>query len=310
MTSEELISRLRPTLAQTLPRPGAGHTTERHRRLFEIGRQDLSLARLAETHWDAIAILAEAGNPAETDVLYGVWAAEIPGAGGLELSCTESGFAVTGKKMFASGAALVDRALVTVVKPEHRLIDIDLRLHRESIFIDEAGWKSAAFAATRTATVTFRQSRIREDDIVGPAGWYLDRPGFWHGACGPAACWAGGAAGLVDFALLQARDDPHTLAHRAAMRSSVWAMESFLETAGRETDVEPKNSIAAKRRALTVRHLVEQACSEILSRFARAYGPYPLAMNEEIARRRHELDLYVRQSHAERDLEVLGRLDK
>jgi hypothetical protein len=31
-------------------------------------------------------------------------------------------------------------------------------------------------------------------------------------------------------------------------------------------------------------------------------------MEEEVGRRYQELDLYVRQSHAERDLEVLGRL--
>lgn len=59
-------------------------------------------------------------------------------------------------------------------------------------------------------------------------------------------------------------------------------------------------------RALTVRHLVEQACTDILRRLARAYGPHPLAMEEDVSRRYQELDLYLRQSHAERDLESLG----
>ena len=56
-----------------------------------------------------------------------------------------------------------------------------------------------------------------------------------------------------------------------------------------------------------LRHLVEQECTNILRRLPRAYGPYPLAMNEQTARRYQELDLYLRQSHAERDLESLGR---
>ena len=60
-------------------------------------------------------------------------------------------------------------------------------------------------------------------------------------------------------------------------------------------------------RALTVRHLVEQACTDVLRRLPRAYGPYPLVMEENISRRYQELDLYLRQSHAERDLEALGR---
>jgi len=61
------------------------------------------------------------------------------------------------------------------------------------------------------------------------------------------------------------------------------------------------------QRALTVRHLVEQACTEVLRRLPRAYGPHPLAMDEDVSRRYQELDLYLRQSHAERDLEALGK---
>jgi hypothetical protein len=60
-------------------------------------------------------------------------------------------------------------------------------------------------------------------------------------------------------------------------------------------------------RALRVRHLIEQTCTDTLRRFARAYGPHPLTMIGDTSRRYHELDLYLRQSHAERDLESLGR---
>ena len=43
-------------------------------------------------------------------------------------------------------------------------------------------------------------------------------------------------------------------------------------------------------------------------RFGRAFGPRPLAFDAEISRLYHELSLYIRQSHAESDLEDLGRL--
>ena len=274
---------------------------------MEVGRRDLSLARLAEAHWDAVAILADAGHEPEPNAIYGVWASEIPG-NAVEVSQAGDGFRLNGSKMFSSGATLVDRALVTVVNPEQLLVDVDLRANSGTIRFDESGWKTQAFSQTHTATVTFRETRVSAGKIIGHPGFYLDRPGFWHGACGPAACWAGGAAGLVDFASMQKRDDPHTMAHLAAMRSSVWALRTFLLTAGQEIDEDPNHRGKAQIRALTVRHLVEQACSEILMRFARAYGPYPLAMNEDVARRRQELDLYLRQSHAERDLETLGRL--
>jgi hypothetical protein len=53
--------------------------------------------------------------------------------------------------------------------------------------------------------------------------------------------------------------------------------------------------------------LEEERCSDVLRRFARAYGPRPLAFNREASRRYRELDQYIRQSHAERDLESLER---
>lgn len=307
MNDTELISELRSNLANEMPLPGKGQTDLRHLRLMELGRRNLSMARLAEAHLDAVAILAEAGRSPKEDALYGVWASEIPGEA-LNLSASAEGFLVNGRKMFCSGAALIDRALVTVTQPEHRLVDIDLRAGANTITLDESGWKTQAFRETKTAAVTFRNTAILEKEIIGPVGWYLDRSSFWHGGCGPAACWAGGAEGLVEYASTQSRRDPHTLAHLAAMRASVWGMRSFLEKAGREIDIDPDNRLHAQIRALTARHLIEQACTDVLRRFARAYGPYPLAMNEESAQRYQELDLYLRQSHAERDLESLGRL--
>lgn len=303
MTSAALIARLRESLATPPPLPAAGETPARHKYLLALGREDLSLARLAEAHWDAVAILAEAGRSPEPGALYGVWAAEIPGKA-LTLTPTESGFSLGGTKPFCSGAGLVDRALITVTSPEQILLDV--ALHNRGIAFDESSWHTAAFAETQTATATFDGLTVTAADFVGAPGFYLSRPGFWHGACGPASCWAGGAIGLVDWALQQKRDDPHTRAHLGAMTASAWALESLLNAAGREIDASPLNVRAAHIRALTVRHLVEQHATDILRRFARAYGPHPLAFDSEASRRYQELDLYLRQSHAERDLEALA----
>jgi hypothetical protein len=43
-----------------------------------------------------------------------------------------------------------------------------------------------------------------------------------------------------------------------------------------------------------------------LTRFGRAFGPHPLAMDLGISRRFAEVELYIRQCHAERDLQQLG----
>ena len=305
MKRDELLERFRCVAAEDIPLPGAGQTAVRHRRLMEVGHEELSLARLAEAHWDAVAILAEADRKPESGVLYGVWASEIPGQA---VTITESSgnLLLSGTKMFCSGAGLIDRALVTVGTTDHRLIDVDLRGETRSITFDNSSWKTSAFCETKTAKVTFESTHCSTANIIGSSRWYLDRPGFWHGACGPAACWAGGALGLVDYAKMQSRDDAHTMAHLGAMSASAWVLRVLLESAGHEIDANALDVASARVRARTVRHLVEQASTDILRRIPRAYGPHPLAMNESISRRYQELDIYLRQFHAERDLEALG----
>lgn len=307
MSLEARMRRLMEAGRLDLPVPGRGETPRRHRMLAAFGREDLSIARLAEAHTDAVAILAEAGKRAAPGVLYGVWASEIPDQP-LRMECAAGRMTVEGTKMFCSGAGIVDRALVTVRVPDHRLLNVDLRAHDATVGFCDCGWIAQAFAETHTATAKFSGTPIGEHDIVGSPGWYLDRPGFWHGACGPAACWAGGAMGLVDWARQHCSDNPHARAHLGAMESAVWAMEACLDAAGREIDADPVNQEAAHRRALSLRHTIEQGCMEILQRFGRTFGPRPLAFDEAISRRYQELELYVRQSHAERDLEELGKL--
>jgi alkylation response protein AidB-like acyl-CoA dehydrogenase len=306
-----LLERFAAIAREPLPVPGSGATPERHRRLMQIGREDLSLAKLVEAHYDAVSILAEAGREPQPGALYAVWASEIPGQA-LSLEPSGSGYLLSGTKMFASGAGLVDRALITAGTPEQpraqSLVEVDLRQHPDAITIDGSAWQTDAFRLTRTSTLTFRSLEVPTDAILGTPGWYVERPGFWHGASGPAACWAGGVAGLLDVASRSTRQDPHTLAHYAAMHANIWALESCLDAAGREIDVDPRDREGAQIRALQVRHLVEQTCTDTLRRFARAYGPYPLSMDAETSRRYREADLYLRQSHGERDLESLGRL--
>ena len=307
MTTGELKARLVAVVSEELPLPGGGRTAERLSLIAETAREDLSLAKLAEAHWDAVAILAEAGRAPDHLRLYAVWASEIPGQA-LRLERTKEGYQLSGSKPFCSGIGMVDRALVTVGLPKQLLVEVDLRQNEERIDADLETWKVDAFRATQTGAITFLNSRLSPNAPVGAPGWYLERPGFWHGACGPAACWAGGVAGLLDFALNSKRDDPHTLAHLGAIQASVWGMYSILRQAGDEIDDAPCDAKAAQIRALQLRHLIEQMGAEILQRFSRAYGPSPLSMDEKTARRYHEAALYMRQSHAERDLEGLGRL--
>jgi hypothetical protein len=57
-----------------------------------------------------------------------------------------------------------------------------------------------------------------------------------------------------------------------------------------------------------VRAVVEHAVDEAIVRTGRALGPAPLVLDARHAQRVADLTIYVRQSHAERDLAALGKL--
>jgi alkylation response protein AidB-like acyl-CoA dehydrogenase len=295
----------------TLPDPASGRTAERHISLLEVGRADLQVARVAEAHTDAVSILHEAGRTEQPGALYGVWAAEDPSCA-LELrerGDRSGGFVLSGTKAFCTGATILDRSLVTV-RHDGAAYLIDVHVRDDSITFDSSGWITPAFDETVTAVASFQDTEISEGDVVGPPGWYLDRVGFWHGACGPAACWAGGAIGLVDHAIdcgSSKPADPHRDAQLGALAGLRWQLQTLVEAAGHEIDRLPEDVPAAMQRALMLRHNVERAATAIVDLYGRALGPRPLIQDAAIVRRIGELQLYIRQHHDEHDLESIGR---
>jgi len=82
-----------------------------------------------------------------------------------------------------------------------------------------------------------------------------------------------------------------------------------LDQAADEIDDDPLDrKDAGSRRALRVRTLIEAVATEVLDRAGRALGAGPLGHDGDHAQRVADLTVYLRQHHAERDLEQLGRL--
>jgi alkylation response protein AidB-like acyl-CoA dehydrogenase len=299
------VTRLAADHAWSLPRPGLGQSPQRWHALCEIGRVDLSLARVMEAHADALSILAEAGHDRRAHALYGVWASD--GASSRLNAQREAGqWVLEGRKQYCTGASFVSAALVTAHCADAVWL-FDVPMTAPGIQVERSNWQNSAFADTATGPVTFERVIVPEASLLGGPGWYLERPGFWHGAVGPAACWAGGAMSLVDAACALNRGDPHSRAHLGALIGESWGLTAVLEHAGREIDADPQDkALQARRRALMARHLIERSCTEILDRFGRATGPQLLAFDAQVARQYSALALYIRQCHGERDLESIA----
>ena len=303
------LARLVTTGALALPLPGGGRTAERFLALAEVAATDLSLARLSEGHVDALAILAEACRTPVPNARYGVWAAEPPDAR-VHASRSPDGWILHGRKRYCSGARGLDRALVTADCEGHSRL-FDVALDHPSVHVVGDTWHAVGMAATESLDVELDRVPVAEDRFVGAPGFYLARPGFWQGAIGVAACWYGGALGAYRTLHAQCRrgtPNEHQLAHLGAVAACCETMTTMLLDAADAIDrgLDPDED-ARRRRALVVRHVVEQGCQEVLTRVGRAGGTTPLTFDRAHARRAADLVVYLRQHHAERDLAALGR---
>lgn len=288
--------------------PARGDTRRRYDALAEIAAHDLSLARICEGHTDAMTILGEAGRAGRPG-LYGVWAAEA-GDRPVVAQPSQRGWTLRGCKRYASGATGIERALVTArTDGGGCLFDVDLA--SPGVRPVAGTWQAVGMAATESLDVAFEDVVVPADAQIGHAGFYLARSGFWHGAVDVAACWYGGALGA--FRMLRKRlaggaPTDHQRAHLGAVAAACEMMRGALHAAADEIDASAPADPDGRRRALVVRHIVEQGCQDVLARVGRAAGTSALVFDRAHARRAADLVVYLRQHHAERDLADLGSL--
>jgi alkylation response protein AidB-like acyl-CoA dehydrogenase len=283
-------------LGRQAPLPGSGATIDLWETLATLAAADLGTVRAIEPHLDALAILAQAGEPVP-DGTWGVFAAE----GGDE-PLTFDGSTLSGVKPWCSLADRLDHALVTAHLDGggRQLFAVDLR--DAGVEVLPHSWHARGLAEIPSGPVRFRAVPAR---AVGAPGWYLERPGFEWGGLGVAACWFGGAVGVARavHAAAAAKPHPFLLMHLGAIDRVLDDARRALAEAARLVDAHDEDTRLLTKR---VRATVATAGEEVLERAGHALGPAPLALDAAHAKRVADLTLYLRQHHAERDLESLG----
>jgi len=296
-----------------LPKPGRGATLSRWQALARVASQDLALAKLYEGHTDALAIIAELDGLDVLDVLggpgqgagelWGVWAAEPPD-GRLGLRRERGRVLLSGRKAWCSGAGVVTHALVTAWDAHGRQCLLAVPMTAAGITVTDQGWHAVGMGTVSSPDVLFDDV---EATMVGVAGSYTERPGFWHGGCGIAACWYGGTTPLARALAEKARggDDPHLHAHLGVVDVALRSLRALLIEAACWIDEHPRDS--ARTLALRVRAAADETASLVHRHAGRGLGAGPLCRDPAVARRFADLPVFIRQTHAERDLAELGR---
>ncbi|MCI4657252.1 acyl-CoA dehydrogenase [Cryobacterium zhongshanensis] len=294
--------------------PGSGRTERLFDTLATVAAADLTAARVVEAHLDALSILEQAadsgaGHHVESGDgrTWGVFAAEGRGTR-LEARQTESGWRLDGVKPWCSLAGSLSHALVTAHTSEttRRLFVVDLRV--PGITVSDGTWVARGLAALPSGPVDFRGVPA---EPIGVDGWYLDRPGFAWGGIGVAACWWGGAVGVARRVYRDAEErtpDQIGLAHLGAIDILLTASGQALAAAATSIDDGTATGTRGAVRAARVRGLVAGTAESVIERAGHALGPSPLAFDSRHAQRVADLQLYIRQHHAERDEARLGVL--
>ncbi|TFC14291.1 acyl-CoA dehydrogenase family protein [Cryobacterium sp. MDB2-10] len=287
--------RLATHLGSRLPAIGEGNTRHLFEMLATVSAADLSAARVTDGHLAALSVLGQAsvepaqlpGGETGRTRSWGVFAAE---ARGTRLDATESeqGWRLDGLKPWCSLAGSLSNALVTAHTSSDALRLFAVDLAAPGITVLEDTWVGRGLPSITSGPVDFRgvpAVAIREDD------WYFNRPGYAWGGIGVAACWFGGAVGIARRVFRGAQDwpaDQIALAHLGAIDVTLSAGGGVL--------------------AARVRGLVARSVEEVIARAGHALGPWPLAFEARHSQRVADLELYVRQHHAERDEAALGAL--
>lgn len=296
----QLQSKLR-ALAETalpcLPEIGLGDSATRLRAFAEIAAADLSLARLAEGHADALSILSQAGE-VPSDGLYGVWVAGEPPD--LEADGTE----LSGQRPYCSGVGIVERALVTG-GTQAAVILTEIDATGPKVVAIPGTWPAVGMSATASHTVRFENCPTLRH--IGPADFYRDRRGFWLGSLNVAACWYGGALGLARTYLSCTPESALDASTFAEIDTALRTMVLHLNAAAAESDSgTPETS--AELPALRCRRAVYEGCNAVLRLVSEAGGTHLATHHAMQAQRLADLPIYLRQHHPGRERQRLGEV--
>lgn len=276
--------------------------------LIAVGRTDIPLARLTEGHLDALRILREAGETPRADAAYGVWASRSHGTGVRFAARSPSAGAdemlaqLAGTLRFASGAGVLDRALVPVWVDDDTHLLLDLAVSDWPV--DERAWKTSAMATTRSHTINLDRV-VAAGRQIGPANFY--RKGFQLGGVGVAAVWAGGCARVLDLL------DRYQLGRRNAaqqVRRGLAAADLATAVAGcREAARLISADLVTDTRttATLVRSIVGAAGRRLLDQARVLAGPAGLAHDLDLTRAVDDLLLYLGQQNPDGDATYLGQ---
>jgi alkylation response protein AidB-like acyl-CoA dehydrogenase len=304
----------------------------------EFAKVDLSLARCWEGHCNSMVLIEGMGTVAQKERWFSgvvdkgetwvAWSGEPQARAssekvtfGTTTTKVEKGYVVNGKKAFATSAGGAHWAilLVSTAGPggarhnsggSESLLLLACDLSDPSVQVDSSWWDPIGMRATVSHVVTFDNTFIPDENVIGRPGQYLAEN--WQTCFIPhyAAAFLGAAEGayefLLDYVRLQSKvADPYVQHHIGQSAINVETGHLWLRHVAQmwETGRHDEAQLAGSR----ARHIIEHLAEDTVKRTIRACGARSLNRPSPLERIYRDLSFYVRHDNDDHLLATIGR---
>ena len=310
---------------------GLGSESGGHRALLRVlasfGGADLALGRLYEGHVNALLLIVAFGSPeqqrqaaldAQQGKLFGVW--NTGEATPMRLVDQGGCLELRGAKTFATGAAIVERPIVTVERSgwQMTLPRMETPLVANAVRIDRSSWQPLGMASSESFSLSFDGARIATEDLIGAPGDFYRDPLFRGGAIRFAAVQTGALNRLArlfaDWLREKKRqDDPYQLTRLAEIELLSQQAVLWIQRASdiAEACMSPTADEASTRQMIRCGNLtrlaVERSATAVLTHVIAGVGAHGLLRPARFERIIRDLTMYLRQPSPDAALADVGR---
>ncbi len=292
--------------------------------LAAIGGADLALGRILEGHINGVLLVVRYGTPEQAKELSeevsrgglsGVW--NTGGKDLLKLHPEGDAYVFQGEKTFATGAAFVERPIVTAAIPGRGWFMTIPRMHSLGASIDRSFWHPFGMESSESFGVDFTGGVVQQDQVIGAPGDFYRDPMFRGGAIRFAAVQAGAILRLHSlFAewLEETRrgEDPYQIARLAEI--SIASQEAILwvEKAAQVAEAcffstRKDDSERMIECANMMRTAIERLATRVMQMVTAGVGAHGLLQPQRFERILRDLTMYLRQPAPDQTLAGIGR---
>lgn len=289
-----------------------------------IGSGNLVLGRVIEGHFNAQLLISQFGTQKQKEDfsedafegrLFGVWNTQAND--GVFLTFEKEVYTLSGSKTFATGSGYVSRPIVTATTTSNSWQMCVPALDDRSALADAKFWNPMGMRATKSYKMTFDNTVISEDNLLGEENDYYQQPSFSGGSVRFSAVQLGGAEMLMMETIryihdLGRTDDPFQKMRIGEMTILINAGNQWIRSAAEFLDdymIESSklNANLFLNQANMVRTAIDEICTKVMALCQKCIGARGLNKPYHFERIIRDLNTYLRQPAPDYTLQEVGR---